>query len=235
MIKDSKVTPSPAMLQRKMSARSKSFDASSFAKLIDNNVSTFTDDSEKQSLIETIRLKVKKYMAASYVGKTYENILLLLSVLSCFQYIYQTYLTGDGPFQERLVEAFSIVELFLASLFAFDWALSLFVADHKGEHFRSFFSMVDIFTVLPIYITYQIYPEPVEYNDISTVSDAFNYFLYGAYTLRILRALRVYRKLNFLEDEVQRFLGQMAVSIITMILFGNKTELHLSAAWITAL
>lgn len=80
--------------------------------------------------------------------------------------------------------------------------------------------MVDIFTVLPIYITYQIYPEPVEYPDIATVSDAVNYFLYGAYTLRILRALRVYRKLNFLEDEVQRFLGQMAVSIITMILFG---------------
>ena len=80
--------------------------------------------------------------------------------------------------------------------------------------------MVDIFTVLPIYITYQIYPEPVEYNHIVTLSDAVNYFLYGAYTLRILRALRVYRKLNFLEDEVQRFLGQMAVSIITMILFG---------------
>ena len=100
MLKESKVTPSPAMLQRKMSARSKSFDSSSFAKLIDNNASTFTDDGEKQSVIESIRLKVKKYLAASYVGKVYENALLLLSVLSCFQYIYQTYLTGDGPFQE---------------------------------------------------------------------------------------------------------------------------------------
>lgn len=99
-MKDSKITPSPAMLQRKMSARSKSFDASSFAKLIDSNVSTFTDDSERQSIMESIRLKVKKYLAASYVGKTYENTLLLLSVLSCFQYIYQTYLTGDGPLQE---------------------------------------------------------------------------------------------------------------------------------------
>ena len=48
-------------------------------------------------LIETIRLKVKKFFATSLFGHIYSNILLILSVLSSIQYLYQTYLHSDNP------------------------------------------------------------------------------------------------------------------------------------------
>ena len=44
--------------------------------------------------IEMWRLKVKKYMATSWFGKVYTNVLLLLSVVSCALYIAQTYFNG---------------------------------------------------------------------------------------------------------------------------------------------
>jgi hypothetical protein len=109
---------------------SKSFDASAFATLIDEKT---TQEVEKIPLIEVIRLKAKKYLAASYLGKFYTNTLLVLSVLSCLQYIFQTYISGANPEGRELLNIFSKLELFLAALFAFDWFLNLFVADHRWE------------------------------------------------------------------------------------------------------
>ena len=85
----------------------------------------------------------------------------------------------------------------------------------------SFFAMVDLATVLPIWITYFFMGAPVEYDDISSTRDAFNFILRGAHTLRILRALRVHRNLAHIENEVNRFLCELGVSVLTMILFGT--------------
>jgi hypothetical protein len=131
-------TPAEKLSQKSRSASfalkggmgSKSFDASAFATLIDEKAAL---EMEKTPLIEAIRLKTKKYLAASYLGKFYTNTLLVLSVLSCVQYIFQTYISGSQPNGKELLNIFSKLELFLAALFAFDWALMLFVADHRWE------------------------------------------------------------------------------------------------------
>ena len=81
--------------------------------------------------------------------------------------------------------------------------------------------MIDLATVIPIWITYFFIDAPVEYEDIVTVFDAFNYILRGTHTLRILRALRVHRNLAHIENEVNRFLCELGVSVLTMILFGT--------------
>ena len=85
----------------------------------------------------------------------------------------------------------------------------------------SFFAMVDFATVIPIWVTYIFFPEKIDYTEIETFGDVVNYTMRGAATLRILRALRVHRKLNFIDDEVKRFLYSMLLSVITMILFGE--------------
>ena len=194
------------------------FDNTSFTTLIDKT-SKNNSDAESIPWIEVVRIKLKKFVVASFVGQLYVNILLLLSVLSCFQYIYQTYLDEDNDLDKRILQIFGVIELFLAGLFAFDWCLWLFLADHRVEQLLSFFALVDFATVIPIWITYFIFPSPRGYNDINSLGDAINYMLNGAHTLRILRALRVHRKLVFIEDEVERFLSQMALSVLTMILF----------------
>mmetsp|Transcript_8231 Transcript_8231/g.15524 ORF Transcript_8231/g.15524 Transcript_8231/m.15524 type:complete len:1217 (+) Transcript_8231:175-3825(+) len=193
------------------------FDNTSFSTLIDKT--SKTNDAEHIPWIEVVRIKLKKFVVASFFGQLYVNTLLILSVLSCFQYIYQTYLDENDPKDLKILDIFGVVELFLAGLFAFDWCLWLFLADHRIEQLLSFFALVDFTTVIPIWLTYFVFPTPRGYNDVSSFGDAINYALHGAYTLRILRALRVHRKLVFIEDEVQRFLSQMALSVLTMILF----------------
>ena len=47
------------------------------------------------------------------------------------------------------------------------------------------------------------------------------YILCGMQTTRILRALRIRRKLLLIEDEVKRFMGDMALRIIMIILFSK--------------
>jgi hypothetical protein len=76
--------------------------------------------------------------------------------------------------------------------------------------------------VIPIWLTYFLFEKGINFQHISTFSDAMNYFLHAAYTLRILRGLRLHKKILLLEDEVNRFLCQMLLSIVTMILFGSN-------------
>jgi hypothetical protein len=81
--------------------------------------------------VEAIRLKLKKYLASSQVGKYYENTLVILSVLSCLEYIYGTYLTGGGDDQRQQRLYNDYIEVILAILFLSDWGLNFFLADQK--------------------------------------------------------------------------------------------------------
>ena len=91
------------------------------------------EDEEKQSQLDVFRLKLKKIMTSSTFGKSYTDALLVLSVLSCLQFIYQTYLDVDDPEIADTVNILETAEKFMAGLFSFDWALSFFMADHKSE------------------------------------------------------------------------------------------------------
>ena len=88
-----------------------------------------TEEVEKTSEIEIFRVQLKKFMQTSSFGRTYSNFLLVLSVLSCFQFIIQTYASNFVA----LIFYFDKVEKALAGLFSFDWCLNFFMADHKGE------------------------------------------------------------------------------------------------------
>jgi hypothetical protein len=86
--------------------------------------------------------------------------------------------------------------------------------------FDSFFAMVDFATVIPIWLTYFLYPLEITIHEVVNFSTFANYVLHGAYTLRILRALRIHKKLMHIEDEVKRTLFNMLLTVLTMILFG---------------
>lgn len=78
-----------------MSFKARSFDVTTFDKLVD-------DQSTKdfQAMYESLRIQTKKFLATSLLGQIYTNCLLLLSALSCFQYIVQTYLNEDYSGEE---------------------------------------------------------------------------------------------------------------------------------------
>lgn len=77
--------------------------------------------------------------------------------------------------------------------------------------------MVDLMTVIPIFVTYGQDLPNVNY--IYTAREAFLYTAFAMNTTRILRALRIRRKLAKVQDAVERFMGELVLSIIVMILF----------------
>ena len=81
--------------------------------------------------LEDIRLKLKKFMSNSTFGVYYENLLLIISVASSLEYIYQSYLDYSRPDDRVVLNIINAIEKVLAVVFMFDWSLNLFMADHK--------------------------------------------------------------------------------------------------------
>ena len=79
------------------------------------------------------RSTLKKFVMTTFLGRQYMNILLGLSIFSCLQFIYQTYLDAEDETDKTILDFFGFLELILAGLFAFDWCLWLFLADHRLE------------------------------------------------------------------------------------------------------
>lgn len=95
------------------------------------------EEEATQSRFELMRLHTKFFMASTWGGHVYSYIFLLLSIVSCFVFILQTYYEYDANLTSRglrVMEVLGYLELILAGMFAFDWLLELFVAEHKTEY-----------------------------------------------------------------------------------------------------
>jgi voltage-gated potassium channel len=200
------------------------------------------DEEDQQSQLDAFRLRLKKFMTTSRFGMAYTDSLLVLSIFSSLQFVYQTYLSHDK--NEKELQFLVVVEKFIAGLFSFDWCLSFFMADHKSEFVNSFFSMVDLLTVVPIWITSGF--QPVAYDEINSLFDFVLYMLYLLNTTRILRALRLHKKIMLIEDEVDQATANMILSVLVMLLFDaallQYLEIHIQplpfhtwmyAMWVT--
>ena len=109
--------------------------------------------------------------------------------------------------------------MFFSGIFLFDWMLMLFIADHKSEFFGSFFSMIDILTIIPTFSTYGTKcPLPEE---LDSPYAQFIYTMNIFSTTRILRILRMQRYLILVEDPVHRYLGKMILIIFSMLIFDS--------------
>lgn len=53
-------------------------------------------EENKNITLEILRIKTQKFMASSLFGHIYTNFFLIVSIFSCGQFIYQTYLTDDN-------------------------------------------------------------------------------------------------------------------------------------------
>ena len=175
----------------------------------------------KQSY-EFIRLRTKKFMATSIVGFVWDVSFLVLSCISCFAFIRSTYLPPHPTdiLQKSTKEQLEIFELVSSALFGFDWGLNYFVADDKNEFVGSFYSMVDLLSVIPTYILYGAARDAPYESEIDSLGDFLWYFCHAATCARILRVLRIRKYLLHVKDEVQQKIGEIIlVSLVTLIFF----------------
>ena len=204
-----------------------------------------SEKNTEKSDAELLRLRTKAFFAYSIYGHVYDWTLLFLSMVSCVAFIYQTYLPIDTNYSLFGIQkgAFLInsrlnkLELVLAFTFTCDFCLSLFMADRRVEFLRrylschvkfvvfmycndcSFFSVVDILTVIPTWAT--LGANRPSYHSIHSFSGGILYILFLLKTTRILRPLRIRRKFKLIEDEVQRSIADMILRILVMILFSK--------------
>ena len=105
---------------------------------IENATFSHVELGEKQekSFWEVLRIRAKIMVSYTWYGKLYDWFTTLLSVLSCFLFIYQTYSSAYGNDLER--KQLEAIEVITAAIFSFDFLLSLFIADHRWEYLRRY-------------------------------------------------------------------------------------------------
>lgn len=171
--------------------------------------------------LEHCRIKTKNFLLNSIYGFIYENFILFISFYSCFQFILRTYLTNDVIQNATLLETFHTLESTLSFIFLFNWCLCFFIASRKISYITSFISLVDISTLLSIWVTLHQTCPVVE--KIHTFHQAMLYFAFGLTNTRILRALRIKQLFSVIQDSVDRCLAEMSTNISIMILFNAAT------------
>lgn len=179
------------------------------------------EEIDYRRMLENIKVSTKVFLDTNFFGLLYTYSILVISVLSCLEYIVQTYFNPNkGSFDAVALQWLGEIELAIASLFLADWCLHLFIADSRFAYATSFFSIIDLATVIPIFATYG--KECPSIDDANTARQVAQYILCGLTTTRILRALRIRRQVLKIEDKVNRQLTAMGMYIIVMILFSKS-------------
>jgi hypothetical protein len=190
-------------------------------KAVENRIAIEEEhERDRISVIEIIRIRLKRFLTTSSVGKAYTQAMILLSVLSCLEFIYQTYLSKHLAIERSQLKTLTIFELFVSSLFTIDWVLSFFIADRKVPFVCSFYSIVDILTVIPIFIF--VFNEHIPAQDeVDTVEEFILYTIHALNTTRVLRALRLRKLFYSIEDPVDRCVAEISLKLAIMILFSK--------------
>ncbi|EGG17906.1 hypothetical protein DFA_08907 [Cavenderia fasciculata] len=150
----------------------------------------------------SLRTRAEVYLTASGIIQWIEGIQTLLSIFSVIIFIYGTYL----PLDKRPPLFYAWLELSLTVFFTLHWILDYFICKDRLKYLFSFFSLVDLVTVLPIYIDIA---NGGLFSELSTFQ-----FLRVLRTVRVLRANRV---LHYFED-ITQYLFRVVIAIFTFIL-----------------
>jgi hypothetical protein len=80
--------------------------------------------------------RIKEALMPILISQAYRNGLLLLGVVSCFQYVIQTYLEDERKTDkiDYIINLFSLVELAIACVFTCTLALGYCFSDDRWEY-----------------------------------------------------------------------------------------------------
>jgi len=179
----------------------------------------YDGDEKNRNLLEDLRDSAKHFLENTLAGFMWSQMMMFLSVLSLVQYVYLTYIENNQDKNWHLYDFFFFLELAIACAFVFDWMVSFLASEQKFYFMVSFNSMVDIMTVIPVFATFNV--TCPDYGNISTGLDAVYYVLCGLTTTRILRSLRFRKSFYRIDDDVHRYLADMSLKIVVMILFNS--------------
>jgi len=115
-------------------------------------------EDKSKNVMEMIRLQFKDFIYHTVFGRIYAQLMLFISILSSFEYIYQTYLNvAIDDSSGAQADFLSKFEIFIALACGFDWFINFFIADHRGLFVTRYYliilsSLSTFFSTVPVYV-----------------------------------------------------------------------------------
>jgi hypothetical protein len=166
----------------------------------------------------------------------FDVLQMLLSVVACVMYLYESYDNASyapGPDPKRAnstvcissnstgctslnvneMEAFCVVDLVMTLFFALDYLIHIYLSEQYPisklpKYSFTFMGVVDLLTILPL-VLMSLYPDLKHLEHL--------YIVRAIRVLRALRVLKIYRLLHFTEDDVSSAMSFFAFTTISII------------------
>lgn len=90
------------------------------------------DEEPDMNIYEKLKSMLKNMLqTTSWTGKCYEWFIILVSIISTIEYMYQTYqVSNPHNTDDQQIQLSHKVELAFTLLFGFDWLLNFLIVDH---------------------------------------------------------------------------------------------------------
>jgi hypothetical protein len=172
--------------------------------------------------IEDYRLRACLAVAMSRWWGGYELLMDLLAVVSMVQYILQTYSLGKVVLGQLGQHFEFVLELSFAAVFFCDWSFRFFMAQHKWDFLKSFLTMVDLATCIPVWLHYWYVGKtttvPSLYDADTNAAELFVNVVMFCLPVSILRVQRLRRSLHYLaKDNIELMVYKFGLYIVTYI------------------
>jgi hypothetical protein len=156
-----------------------------------------------------LRKKIQITKQTSTGGMVWDILQIVLAVLSCIQYVIETYMTD----YESAV-CFKYIELVFTQFFAIDFILNWYISS-SWRFLIDPLTIVDVLTILPVYLT------------LLTGEQSTNLgFLRFVRILRLIRVFRTFKALRNMNG-IRRQMLSLSLTLLCMtFLAAGKSTMH---------
>jgi hypothetical protein len=137
---------------------------------------------------------------SSTFGLIWDISQVLFSILACALYVSETYVATHAA-----VEIYDYSELIVTQFFLVDFLFNWFVASNTVKYFKSFMTLVDVVTIVPVYITLAL-----GNNNLPNLS-----LLRFLRILRLIRILRTFKLLGGVSG-IKRQLITLSLTLLSL-------------------
>ncbi|QMV53752.1 ion transporter [Ewingella americana] len=122
-------------------------------------------------------------------GRRMEAFWVLTAILSVIALFFESSARTLFPHTPNIMQFFGLIELGFTAIFTVEYVLRIFATPSKERYPLSFFGLVDLLTILPLYILW-LFPSLVSTGDMVVLIRL----------MRILRVLRVLKLLRYMNE-----------------------------------
>ena len=195
---------------------------------------------------ESIREYIERNLDQSLVGQLYDVLVIFLSLFQVLVFVsFNRHGPGKSEDGQDFIEPLwsEYIEIIFGVIFTFDYVLRFYVARSRLGYVFSYFPIVDLLTVLPVWITVglnivltgSIFTQHGVMPSNLAAQESLDQtsILRPIRVLRALRILRAYRLLAFSSSRVQRQIMKLGILVVCVVICAAGVMQELEACTTT--